>query len=215
MERLFNELNECELKFLDDKEIKTFEGYASTFGNEDRHGDIVEKGAFESSIGKKMPLMLRGHDPANVVGKWVDMYEDDKGLHSKGEFTPGHSVAADTYASLKHGALSGLSIGFRVPRKGYRIENDRRIIEKVELLEVSIVALPANTEAQILAVKDDIQDIETVRDLENYLRDSGFSVSAARTLAGRIKQLDLRESGRIDKTPINVGEHLAQFIHKL
>ena len=47
----------------DDEDFFTFEGYASTFGNEDLGGDIVRPGAFQDSIldisrsGRHLPIL--------------------------------------------------------------------------------------------------------------------------------------------------------------
>ncbi len=47
-----------------------FEGYASTFGNEDLGGDIVAQGAFSKTINenKSVPI-LWGHSTREVIGQ--------------------------------------------------------------------------------------------------------------------------------------------------
>ena len=65
-----------DVKMYGDEEERKFEGYASTFGNEDRHGDIVVNGAFRwrcDSIRKEgtMPAMLLHHDMKRPIGKWT------------------------------------------------------------------------------------------------------------------------------------------------
>ena len=123
-----NPLADCQLKFDNGKE-GVFEGYASVWGRVDSYGDTVVKGAFEKTIAQhkdmqRMPLMLFGHSPGRVIGKWQVMTEDDYGLRVVGELTPGHTDAENIKASMFHGAISGLSIGFRLPPNGSEEKGD-------------------------------------------------------------------------------------------
>ena len=53
-------------------------GYGSVFGNVDQGGDVVEKGAFDTSLkARGMPVMLWGHDVyAPAIGVWEKAKED-------------------------------------------------------------------------------------------------------------------------------------------
>ena len=60
-----------------------FEGYASTFGERDLGGDIVEAGAFTKSLKARGPQgikMLADHNPSMRIGVWEAISEDSKGL---------------------------------------------------------------------------------------------------------------------------------------
>ena len=60
-------------------------GYASLFGKSDQGGDIVEKGAYGASLAKGRGVkMLWQHDPAQPIGVWDEVREDDTGLWVKG-----------------------------------------------------------------------------------------------------------------------------------
>lgn len=203
-EKKYTPLEELDIKLKEDKAgVGQFEGYASTFGNTDSYGDVIEKGAFKETLksGRRV-LMLDSHNPMAPIGKWLGLKEDDKGLYVKGEFTPGHSRAADVYAALKHGSVSGMSIGFRVPKGGAVIEEDdegeRRILKQIDLVEVSVVAMPANELAQVSGVKADvvlaIEEMESKRDAEMILREAGFSKSAALAFVSRAFRIARRES---------------------
>ena len=64
-----------------------FSGYASLFNKRDAAGDIVMQGAFNESLKKRGVeniRMLFQHDPAEPVGTWVDIFEDDRGLFVRG-----------------------------------------------------------------------------------------------------------------------------------
>lgn len=184
-------LDSAGVKF--DSEHGTFEGYASVFGGVDSYRDTILKGAYAETIqNRDRPVMMYfNHDPSQVIGKWVEMREDDTGLYVKGELTAGHSLASDVRASLKHGAITGLSIGFRIPKGGseYDEEKEVRILKKIELHEVSVVTVPADNDARIDVSTVKSFDFGTVRELEDCLRESGFSKSAAQTFLARAREV--------------------------
>jgi HK97 family phage prohead protease len=190
-------LDAAEVKFNDEE--RTIEGYASVFGGVDSYGDTIAKGAYEKTLEERQrPVRMRWNHFGPVIGKWLKMREDEKGLYVKGTLTPGHSVADDVYASLKHGAVDGLSIGF-IP-KAYEMdeENEMRTLTEIELIEISVVEEPADLGARIDEVKnlnERINEIETLKDAEACLRDAcGVSRSAAKAMVSQIKTLVQRDA---------------------
>lgn len=166
----------------------TFEGYGSVWNSVDSYGDTMVKGAFTDALQKRMPMMFMGHNTRVVPGKWVAASEDDKGLKLTGELTPGHSVAADLGASLKHGAMNGLSVGGYTERQEPGPADTRRVL-KFDLWEVSPVTLPAEQLARIdtTSVKALIDTCASIRDFETCLREEvGFSKSAATDFVSRL-----------------------------
>jgi len=199
-----NPLPACNLKFnqvgiASAEDDRIFEGYASTFGGIDTFGDTLIAGAFADSLEtmQRKPLMLYGHSTANVVGKWLDINEDETGLYVQGEFTPNHTLSNDVYASMRHGAVDGLSIGFRIPNGGAEeLESGGRRITKVDLVEISIVGFPADDNARVSQVKmsDEISSITTIRDAERFLRDAGLPISMAKAFISQCRPLYQREA---------------------
>ena len=195
-------LERCNLKFQDSvgpDQVTNglFEGYASTFGNIDSMGDTIMKGAFSDTIADRPHpvLMLANHSSSFAIGKWLELIEDDTGLYAMGEITPGNTVASNVYASMKHGAVSGLSIGFRIkkPDGAEEIEGGGRRISKIHLEEISIVGFPADSDARIATVKSEISNIESIRDCEALLRDAGFSRSMAKAFISQLRPIYQRE----------------------
>lgn len=188
-------LNDVELKM--DGETGKFAGYASVFGGVDSYGDTILKGAFSDSIKGGMPKMFWNHDWNMPIGKWTQAEEDGKGLFVQGELTPGLGLAEDVKAALKHGTLDGLSIGGFLKKGDYDETPKGRVIHKwTSLVEVSPVVFPADNSARIdlSTVKSDliqqIDGIESVRDLESFLRDAGgLSKGAAIALVARAKDV--------------------------
>lgn len=187
-------LNDCQVKFMAGKP-RTFSGYASVFGGVDSYGDTILKGAYQESIGKRPVIpMLMGHSTLRPIGKIVVMKEDDHGLNVEGELTPGHTEADNAAASMRHGALTGLSIGYDVPEGGalFNETGDLRTLSKIDLFEISAVVFPADDPARIdvTSIKAKLPELKTIRDCEDFLRDEGsFSKTAAATLLQHFKAI--------------------------
>lgn len=186
-----------------------FSGYASVFGGVDSYGDTIVKGAFESTLrANGKPRMFYNHDWNMPVGKYTVAKEDEHGLYVEGELTPGNSLASDVHAGMKHGTIDGLSIGGFIKRGDYDETESGRVIRKwSNLVEVSPVVFPADSAAHIdpASVKaarmlDGVDEIETVRDFERFLRDAGgFSKAAAVALTARFKKVCV--AGEPDEGP--------------
>lgn len=172
-----------------------FSGYASMFGGVDSYGDTIESGAYENTLkNRERPVRMRWNHYGDVIGKWTKIKEDDKGLYVEGELTPGHSKATDVYASLKHGAIDGMSIGYRV--KDYEQLNDgRRLLKEIDLVEISVVEEPADLSARVAEVKSALETANSLKEVESLLRDvGGFSRVDAKHLVSKINSLYQREA---------------------
>jgi HK97 family phage prohead protease len=189
-----------EIKALSERE---FEGHGSVFRNEDLGGDVVAPGAFKRTLAlhKKtgsLPQMFWMHDPSRVPGKWLEMREDDHGLHVKGVLadTP---LGNEVHTLLKMDAVRGLSIGYRTLDQDWTDEGVR-VIKEAELWEVSVVSLPMNPLAQVAHVKSQLsaagEYVPTPRDFERILRDVGCSRMVAKTILAKLfDPSGLRDAG--------------------
>ena len=178
-----------------DEDKGRFAGYASVFGGIDSYGDTIEPGAFAATLeNRERSVKMRWNHYGPIIGKWVKMEEDDYGLKVEGELTPGHSVADDVRASLMHGAIDGLSIGF-FPRGFREDERGRRTLTEIELVEISVVEEPADNMARVANIKSAIEQAESIKELESLLRDAaGFTRRDATLMVSRIKALAGRRS---------------------
>jgi len=186
-------IDDVEFKF-DDDEWKV-EGYGSVFDSVDLVGDTIKAGAFQSSIEKSLPRMHLEHSRLITPGMWVKAFEDHHGLRLTGYLTRGHSWAKDLRASLRHGTIRGLSIGFTLEKDGFEKTESGRTITKANLFEVSFVGNPAEPKAQVEYWKSEISDLKSLSDCERFLRDSGvFTRSMATTYLSQLKTLLLSDS---------------------
>jgi len=190
-----NEYINLEVKEIPDDE-GFFEGYASTFGNEDSTGDIIEAGAFKKSLANREPKVLWQHEMDKPVGKVVEVREDEKGLYVKVKLAIKTSLGKDAYEYMKADIINRLSIGFRAIDADYDYDSNIRTLKEIDLFEFSLVTMPANDQAEVTAVKNELPSDE--RQFEKFLRNNGYSRTAAKTIAARgIKgyQDILREAG--------------------
>jgi len=186
----FKNLQTHDFKF--DDSARTFSGYASKFGNVDSYGDMIFKGAYKETIANRdRPIRMRWNHYGDIIGKWIEIKEDDVGLFVTGELTKGHSVADNVYASLKHGAIDGMSIGYYAT-KAEDNEHGGEDLHQIELVEISVVEEPADVHATI----SNIKNLKTLKEYEKTLRDVGFSQSQAKKFVSGIK--NHREGDVID-----------------
>lgn len=126
------------------------EGLGAVFGTVDRGGDVIHKGAFS---GAKFPIpMLASHDPADVIGVWEEGVELAEGLRVKGRLTMTVQRAREVRDLIIAKAMTGLSIGYVATRKAARKGGGRDLLS-VELVEISVVAVPMHPGAQITSAK--------------------------------------------------------------
>lgn len=213
--------DQTEIKFTGDGKQGIFEGYASVFNNTDSDGDIILPGAFKNALANqtRKVAMFFNHKTWDLpVGKWDALEEDSKGLLVRGQLTPGHSGATDLKAAMQHGTVEGMSVGFSVTKDDYSMGTSGRIFKNVAALrEISVCTFPANELAGVSAMKS-AEGIETIRDVENWLRDSvGLSKSQAVGMIARFKSAIRSESeGDQDKTELAaLLESIQSFPRKL
>ncbi len=155
------------------------EGYASLFGRRDQSGDIVQSGAYATSLkalaaaGRRVKMLWQ-HDPAQPIGVWEEVREDATGLWVKGRILPEVERGREAAALLAAGAIDGLSIGYRTLR-AERDAKGQRVLSELELWEVSLVTFPMLAEARVAAKTDALA--ETWRDMAEIIDDARRSLA--------------------------------------
>ena len=135
----------------------TIQGFANT-KDKDRVGDIVLPSAFKNTMKEYMknPVLLYQHDWDNVIGHITDfdIVDDDKadkqGIFIKAVLSNAKDVD-DVRTKIKEGSLKTFSIGYNELDTDYDRETDTQIVKELELLEISVVTIPANPFASFSA----------------------------------------------------------------
>ena len=157
----------------------TFEGYASVFGVVDQGMDVVARGAFMKTLGKRRVKMLWQHDMAQPIGVWDEIQEDERGLFVRGRLLKEVDKGREAMALLRAGAIDSMSIGYRTIEAVPEADGRVRKLTEVDLYEISLVTFPMLPDAKVTAVKS----IKTIREFERALRDAGFSQTEAKAIA--------------------------------
>lgn len=156
-----------------DTEIKAAdEGRAFDFcistASVDRYGDTIAVEGWQLAAFRKNPVVLWMHDNNLLpVAKAVNVRIEDGKLKSRAEFTPEGMLRFNdaVHDMLKGGFLSATSVGF-IPLKYNFVDDPQRrfgidFLEQ-ELLEFSVVTVPANAEALIegrsIAITEDVPE---------------------------------------------------------
>jgi HK97 family phage prohead protease len=146
-------------------------------GTVDRVGDTIAADGWEIDDYLKNPVVLWAHDGQQLpVGKTVEIWVEGDAL--KGQIQVGSSEQDEIlYRKLCAGELGAVSVGFLPLEQEFVADDERQGFDfrKQELLEVSIVPVPANRNALLEA---------RTKAMTTKLNDSGGEV-----LAGHIKTL--------------------------
>ena len=138
-----------------------FEGYASVFYQPDLSRDIVMPGAFSRTLADRKASDIRllfQHDPAEPIGIWLDVKEDQHGLYCRGELNLNVQRARELYLLMKQGAIDGLSIGFKTVRAQRDAASGGRRLIAIDLWEISLVSFPLLQAARVTAFKSQSGD---------------------------------------------------------
>lgn len=153
-------------------------GYASKFGNIDSHNDIVLKGAFKRTIqhnGQRVKTLMH-HDPVSIVGKPLEMREDDQGLYTETKVSD-TAMGRDLLTLIADGVIDEMSIGYIPVDEEYNEERGANLVKEVKLVEYSFVTLASNPEARVEGLKGTAAVSEitsSMKRLEKALRDGSF-----------------------------------------
>jgi HK97 family phage prohead protease/HK97 family phage major capsid protein len=141
--------------------VLRIKAYALAFGNIDSWGDIILPGACDEFLASekadRMALCYQ-HDRSVVIGVITNKGVDDYGMWIEADILAtdkGKEVAL----LLRKGAIKEFSIGYRATKYHYEkrdgFDRDVRILEAIEVYEVSPVTIAANDKAVLVSAKND------------------------------------------------------------
>jgi HK97 family phage prohead protease len=126
-------------------------------GSVDRMGDRIAADGWETAGFMKNPVALWAHDAlAPPIGRAANVLVEGDRLMGDIEFAGPqvYPFAETIYQMVKGGFISAVSVGFRPIEYSFAHDKDREFgidFERQELLEISVVPVPANAHALIEA----------------------------------------------------------------
>lgn len=173
-----------------DKEKRMVYGFAST-PDVDSDGEIIELEAIKRALPDYMQFpTLREMHQAKAVGtvKSGEIKEDDG---KKGLYIGAKVVSNEAWELVKEGVYRGFSIGGDVIR---RVGN---VIKELNLVEISLVDVPANKAAKIevwkgskdMDITKDASGISSLTSLMNHCRDCIYMMEYNKKDASKLKKI--------------------------
>lgn len=182
--------------------------YAATFDREpDCYGDVIAKGAFDRTIkawresGKPIPLLF-GHnadDPFYNIGSCPEFGVDERGLWIEGDFDPDNETAQYVRKLCKEGRVCKMSFAYAVRDWGeIKLDDGTRANElrDLDVFEVSVVTIPANSHADIVEVKDTDPDVKSGR--RNSAKDESVIREVIAALQGLLDDTEPEEPAEVN-----------------
>lgn len=109
---------------------------------------IFKAGAFD--VAAKRPKLLEGHDMNQLIGVVTELVEDEQGLMFTAKFA-NTGKANDAIELIKAGAYDSVSVGAQ-PVKFKYDNKGTMIVSQADLVEISLVAMPAFKDAVITEI---------------------------------------------------------------
>lgn len=159
------------LKTRDEPDGKKYiEGYFAVFGQETELWagtyEQLAQSAFDNSLKSNDIRCLFNHDSGAVLGrianKTLELRTDSHGLWGRVEINAADSMAADVYARVQRGDISGCSFGYTPITEEYEEKADgyHWTVRDVDLAEVSVCTFPAYPQTEIQARQKDHENLK-------------------------------------------------------
>jgi HK97 family phage major capsid protein/HK97 family phage prohead protease len=160
----------------------------------DRYGDIIKADGWQLANYRRNPVIIWNHnadgDPENVIGRCLDVSVIGKQLVGTVEFAD-HQFAQFVFDMVTQGFINSTSVGFRPLKYKQAPGNSGGLIfEESELLEISIVSVPANPSCVALGAKHGMDEVV----VRNFMQRANTSTTADRIERAKIVQNDIRGS---------------------
>ena len=155
-------------------------GIALHYDQVNQNGWAVARGALDEWFARdESPVLLWSHLDSEPIGSWSTVTDRQDGIHVRGSLNLKTQRGQEARDLILAGDVTGLSVGIAPAKGGIKIDAGKVTITKADLLEVSIVAIPADRHARIKVAASITDKIA----FERFLRDVGFARAAASRMA--------------------------------
>jgi HK97 family phage prohead protease len=177
----------------------------------DRMGDLIEQDGWELANFKRNPIALFNHNKDAIVGRWHDLRVEKGELRGHLELAPkGISARIDELRGLvEAGILKAVSVGFKPSQARPRGKDLQGVVfEKMELLETSLVSVPANPNALAIAKSCNV----STATLDLIFAKPGTATKQARP---SVRQSERRPSAAVEARVVRLETERKQLTRRL
>jgi HK97 family phage prohead protease len=182
----------CEAKMTADMPDEPMMDFIASDASLDRYNEVIQPGGWQLDNFRKNPVVPDCHDYssiAKILGNCPMVEVRDGKLMNRVRFATENPLGNLAFKMAKGGFIKSQSVGF-IPLEwmnGVGRDQPDRTYTKQELLEISLVVVPANPGATIgLALKSGAIEKSDLRELADFIKhfcssetDSGADVSAS------------------------------------
>ena len=189
---------------------------------------LFRKGAFD--VNAKAPKLLEGHDMTQLRGVVTELVEAEEGLLFTAKFA-NTRASDDAIELVKAGAYDSVSVG-AVPVKFKYDKNGTMVVSKANLIEISLVAQAAFSDAVITEIAAsqpdeeseeevvepqplDIPEEETMSDVTPTVEASAEIVPTAPLFASAKREFKMPSAGEWISAQMQGGAIAAEFNARL
>lgn len=184
-------------------------------GDVDRELDTIAVEGWDLRNYQRNPVVLWGHDASRLpIGRAFDVGVEDGALKASVEFVPadlpeGGAFADSVYRLARSGFIAATSVGFRPIKYEYSHDKDRGADDwfpgidflEQELVELSIVTVPANPDALLEEPGDSTAVATPSSDTGEELTAFNQEQARARARLRRMLQLATARIADVDPVP--------------
>ena len=202
MEKVFKGSKNFELtevKAVENDGVVRISGYANNKYISDRYGDVPtpinREYVYELTEFKKNPILLLNHNSniGSIAGKVTEIREDVKGLYFEAEFTKSEHIAEILHAKqlVQEGILKTVSIG---GVWHYEDEHNRDHLTLAEIMEISLVAVPADPNALVEEIKQPVPDKSEDKQAKSGMITSLYNKITAWGMNEKLKEFEVKQN---------------------
>lgn len=161
--------------------------------------------------------MFKDHktDVDNAIGHW-DKYE----LINNELIVEGYVTSDEYYEKMRNGTLTSFSVGVSVDKGDIENKDGVSLVKRCKLKEISVVGIPAEENASLLALNDndvdiELHEIQTITDCSKFLKNLGLSNSQEKEFIFKLKEIIRNESSGKEDTRNELETQLQEANNKI
>lgn len=111
------------------------------------HGFKILTEGIDTTRFEQNPIMLYMHESPVVIGRWENLVKKDGKMFADAIFDEDDTIAKEVLGKVERGFIKATSLGISYKKEDLIQDSEGDVLQKCELYEISIVAVPSNGNA--------------------------------------------------------------------